>query len=685
MGFCVWFDDLRGAYETVGQQINAWQKELEALQKGMQKVIDLDSFQGTAAASVKAYYAEVQALLLSAVGTVLTDFMTKFFLYEDGYYAIDGDIHTKLDESTLNDAIHEYKSSRGFLSDSQSSLKSALSSVSDIFFAGIPAVGLLEDNHAEVTERIKTVRDKVDPYEDSVLNSALKELETFIDNTRAYIKEYRNGDRNIMVNYTSGDYIYDKSAYNLAVSMNAAANYQKIHEKELQEAIDRQEGVYAQLQAEYEAERERLAKERADQGGAQIIMGVVAAGVGIAAIVCTAGAATPIVVTAAVTGTCTTLYGVSEIAEGSQHVYYGLRGDPYTSAFNPIRDTVFMGNQDAYSLWGNLNMTVAGMCIPVGKATKGLDGVRAVKAGARAAVKEIAVDKTSEFIAQNTSEFIFDKANIKSKTAQTLINLGVESITSGILEKGVDSIDNKIRIKQEIKQIRHDAEATGKGFAGLMNEADAARYEAYFKNLENNTPDIGIEINTNPLPDTAKIEIDIELPTDPGSIKTESDIPKTPEQILAERTEGLDLEEHPSKYKKLSDKKMSELKQKMDDRTMTKKEYKQYRWNQRMDRRRDEGVRRFWDQEKLRIENGEPTTRDWTPEQKEAILNGEKPKYNGETIQGHHSYSVSKYPHLADKGEVIYPATRKEHFEGWHGGDWKNSEPGRPVKDVKEF
>lgn len=37
-------------------------------------------------------------------------------------------------------------------------------------------------------------------------------------------------------------------------------------------------------------------------------------------------------------------------------------------------------------------------------------------------------------------------------------------------------------------------------------------------------------------------------------------------------------------------------------------------------------------------------------------------------MQGHHSYSASKFPHLSDKGEVIYPATTSEHLHRWHGG-----------------
>lgn len=48
-------------------------------------------------------------------------------------------------------------------------------------------------------------------------------------------------------------------------------------------------------------------------------------------------------------------------------------------------------------------------------------------------------------------------------------------------------------------------------------------------------------------------------------------------------------------------------------------------------------------------------------------------------IAGHHTYSASKYPHLADKGEVIYPATFNEHLNKWHGKNFKNSYPGAPI------
>ena len=480
MGFYVRLDDIRVVNEGTNQQIAKWQEQLTNTQGAIQRILEMNSFQGTAADSVKAYFNEVHALLMAAIGGVMIDFMSKYLLYWDGYFEIDGDIHAKLNEDTMNAAIREYKTSLKNLEDIQRSLKEAVNSTSDIFYPGIPAIAGLEDAHAFAISTTENVRDKVQPYERKILGSEIVELENLIANTRAFIREYMRGDRNIMVKYTSGDMLRTDSIYNLAVSMEAASQYGQIHQNNLKEAIGRQEKVYRQLQEEYEAEMERLAKEREDRGYSQIIMGGVAVVVGVAAIVCTAGAATPVVVTAAVSGTCAAAYGVSEITEGGQNVYYGRNGDPYTSAFNPLRDTIFMGNQEVYSLWGNLNVTVASLCIPVAEATKGAKGIQAVKQGAKAVARETIIDKTSETIAGYTAPVISDALGIESQTGQLLVNLAIQEVSSGVMDKAVEQAE----IKHEINQIKTDAEASGKGFAGLMDEADAQRYDAYFEGLK---------------------------------------------------------------------------------------------------------------------------------------------------------------------------------------------------------
>ena len=164
-----------------------------------------------------------------------------------------------------------------------------------------------------------------------------------------------------------------------------------------------------------------------------------------------------------------------------------------------------------------------------------------------------------------------------------------------------------------------------------------------------------------------------------------ADYNQSPKEIMAERTKGLDTREHPSKYKQISAKEKSRLESKVRDRTITKDEYKKLEWNKKISARRQDAVNEFWDQEQIRLQKGENGTRNWSPQQKADILNGKRPTYNGKTIQGHHTYSVSKYPHLSGNSEVIYPATFNEHLKGWHGGNFRNSLPGEPIKTIIDF
>ena len=158
-----------------------------------------------------------------------------------------------------------------------------------------------------------------------------------------------------------------------------------------------------------------------------------------------------------------------------------------------------------------------------------------------------------------------------------------------------------------------------------------------------------------------------------------------PEQIIASRTTGLDLQEHPISQKQLSFARQAKLRLKVEERTATKAEYKALMWNKRFAKRRNIGVETFWRQERARILNGQKPTRNWSAEQLDDIIHSRIPRFEGQAIHGHHTYSASRFPHLANRGEVIYPATRREHHKGWHGGNYRKSKPGKRIIRIDEF
>ena len=148
---------------------------------------------------------------------------------------------------------------------------------------------------------------------------------------------------------------------------------------------------------------------------------------------------------------------------------------------------------------------------------------------------------------------------------------------------------------------------------------------------------------------------------------------KIPEAIIADCTN-----------KQMSKKKIFDIKKRIisNERTITKEEYQQYAWNEKIVSKRNRGVQRFWSAERQRVKNNEVPTRQWTSEQIQCLLdkNSKNPRSgSGKPFQVHHTYSVSKYPHLSDNANIMYPATFEEHKNSWHGGNYKNSLPGKRI------
>ena len=85
--------------------------------------------------------------------------------------------------------------------------------------------------------------------------------------------------------------------------------------------------------------------------------------------------------------------------------------------------------------------------------------------------------------------------------------------------------------------------------------------------------------------------------------------------IIAKKKSSLDLREHPTKYKQMSSKKLKKLREKETNRTITKEEYKHNEWQKRLTKRRNKAIEDFWKEERRKIRNGLPTTRNWSAQQ----------------------------------------------------------------------
>ena len=142
-------------------------------------------------------------------------------------------------------------------------------------------------------------------------------------------------------------------------------------------------------------------------------VGVFTAVIGIVVIVSTMGAATPLVVAGGVVGFGTSVYGLSNAEEGVHNIALGNAGDIQTKARNPIRDTVFMGNDKLYHEVGGAFVTASAIMIPIGKTQSVVQGLT-----------EFAIGEAGAYTAGQTAYHVTKLAGGSEEDAQTANFLG---------------------------------------------------------------------------------------------------------------------------------------------------------------------------------------------------------------------------------------------------------------------
>ncbi len=463
-------------YVMVVQRLGEWFTQLEDIEKRISVISNMESFQGTTAESVKSYLNEVHNILLVSVRQTILDFQYKVSFFSNGYYDIEPNIYANISSETLRALKSKADTEKEYLFGQYSAIQTSINEISDLTQLNNPSQENILGALSDTAGQADTLDKNISEYESAKKEEANGQLADLITSLYSAINTYYLMQGQI-IGYNSGDYSAKTEILDLYNKVSSSMEYTETNQEAVIEANENIQEVFAQQQKDYE----EACETRKDEGTANMIVGALAVVGGVTAIVLTAGAATPVVVVAAVSGTCATAYGVSNIAEGAQDYYYGSIGDLSTEAWNPIRDTVFCGNQALYDTWGALSLTVAGLCVPVNSAVNSVAGASG-KVIAKEVTKTVVKESVTGFVIGETSEhvtnYVADELNL-NKTQTVILN---EVVEAG-LEKGVD-IAEKAYVKHR------DGAADG-DFTNRMSYDDAKRYnkfmndpEAYRANLE---------------------------------------------------------------------------------------------------------------------------------------------------------------------------------------------------------
>lgn len=275
-------------------------------------------------------------------------------------------------------------------------------------------------------------------------NAAASERYTLVIIDTAILESIILNEQNGLVGTESGDYYNIDALSDVELEANQML------------MVTATEGVKV-LTVPTEEELQAAADSRAVKGFLQTLTSVLMIAGSVCICVATWGAATPAVVgVCVVSGAIATTYAVSNLVEGVQDLYYGLKGDVTTVAKNPVRDMMadVIGDEELASkiyhgigisasiLQSLMIPTSAGMAVAQGMGagvgrtiwivTRAV-GIEVIKMAVTATAATFVSIKTSEFVAEQTG----------SEALGQLVGYVGAMLTGYITYRGLDIIDHK--------------------------------------------------------------------------------------------------------------------------------------------------------------------------------------------------------------------------------------------------
>ena len=320
---------------------------------------------------MRRYLVEVHGTLLQTLVNLMNDYSTNLLLYKDGYYQIDSSNHAKLPGQVFTTLHSDLKSSRDNLKSEIELLNTTKDKISDLVsYSGSSHTSTVM-NYNFLMNQLKNLDNSIIQYESNHASQDLVAFKELLSATKALIAEHAGKTRTVGT-YQSGDFAKLQSVQRFAIAYQQAT-------KQMESRVERVQAAQERDKARFEA----LA--RSDKGWKDMAVSALTIIVGVTAIVVTLGSATPLVVAGGIVGLGTTAYGASNMYEADQDIKLGNAGDIQTKAGNPIRDTLFMGNDKLYHDVGNVFVTASAIMIPIGQTqsvVKGLTQFAIGEAGA---------------------------------------------------------------------------------------------------------------------------------------------------------------------------------------------------------------------------------------------------------------------------------------------------------------
>ena len=353
MGYYIKYDEITNFNFTLNQVSQQINEGMSAILASLDAIIQMETFKGNTADSMKSYMQEVSYTLLVSAVSVLNELNTQFLLYKDGYASIDDNLHVQIQEEKLTALLNFFIPSLGAFGEVDMAVRSAVNSVNDIVALPSPNPAFVEDSYSHTKTLITGLREDVGIYESTHASQDFTLFREMLSTLNGLIGDVASKEEGA-VNYCSKDILSSPHAQKLGQCLQTYGEKQEALQGKIAAATERENQRFELLTAEWAKAREEQGWLKTVMATLEVVGGVFTIVAAIGSMAASAGATAPLAVPGIIAGFGMVVHGRSNLVEGIQDIYYGSKGDPYTVAINPLRDIAvayIFGEKNKQKVW----------------------------------------------------------------------------------------------------------------------------------------------------------------------------------------------------------------------------------------------------------------------------------------------------------------------------------------------
>ena len=333
------FEDILYTENEIVSKVSDWTENSAEFLSYIDSYYSSSSIKGKAAEESKNYMKNTYSVIIGSFLTLLEDLKAKYKLYISSLLELDTDVLAILDTDTLdlcNESMGEFSQ---YVSDEEEKLQAELANISDLYTAPSTSYASVMELMEDTGENSSKISDAIIENED-LCKSYITSLEEFYDALSSFILECSGKTVSDIESYDVSKMLASDSYINLEDNWENSVSFQALNAEDVEKAKDTVDGANEELAhvKGIEAKEDAVLKHYAN--------GTVYISSGVSAVIVTEGMAIPIVIFAAVAGGISVLLGGAEYYEGTDELINVINNDADSTAFNPVRDTLFSGYSD---------------------------------------------------------------------------------------------------------------------------------------------------------------------------------------------------------------------------------------------------------------------------------------------------------------------------------------------------